>query len=158
MKPNHKMKLLKMLPKPDELKGLMPRMRQPAMLAALLSEDTAKIADITLIALLMGTINQLMNEHEDWEEFLDVSDFQNGEFNEDEIPEPCGDPECEGCKELEAAIKHAKDTGATIKSVRLTKAQAIEMGFIDNDGNELDRSKSREAISCSNGTTSKVIH
>ena len=129
MKKNQLIKLLNILPKPEDLEGLMPKMHKAAMLKALLSDDNARIAHITLMAVLMGTVNQLMNEMPDWEEYLDVSDFRDGEFNEDDIPEPCGDPECEGCKSLEAAIEEAKKTGAEIKVMKLTKEQAIELGL-----------------------------
>jgi hypothetical protein len=152
MKPNQKIKLLQLLPNPEELKDLMPAMNKPGMLKALVEGDVKKIANITLLAVLMGTVNQLMNENEDWEEYLDVSDFRSGEFNEEtgEIPEPCGDPECKGCKELEEVLAEAKKTGAKIKVMKLTKAQAEEMG--------LDVTKSHDsAIQFVEGKD-KVVH
>jgi len=129
MKKNRLVKLLKVLPEPDELQGLMPAMRKEAMFKALITSNNDRIANITLLAVLMGTVNLLMNEMPDWEEYLDVSGFRDGEFNEDQIPEPCGDPECESCREMEALIAKAKADGAQIKVVKLSRAEAEQMGL-----------------------------
>lgn len=129
MKKNQLIKLLNLLPDPEELAGLMPRMHKKLMLKALLGDEQERIAHVTLMAILMGTVHKLMNEMPDWEDYLDVSDYRNGEFNEDDIPESCGDPECESCQQMEAAIKTAKESGAQIKVVKLSKEQAIEMGL-----------------------------
>lgn len=155
MKKNQRRKLLTTLPTPEELKGYMPRMNKQGMLTGLINGDMDKIGDITLMALLIGTVNMLMNEHEDWEQYLDVGNDSDSE-SEEEVPEPCGDPECEGCAQLEKAIAYAKENGGTIKAVRLTKKQAMEMGIIDENGNDIKKGVGH--CKDDDGSTGKVIH
>jgi hypothetical protein len=128
-----KMKLMKVLPKPEELEGCMPQMNQPRMLIELLTDNKQKIANITLIALLIGTTKALMKETPDWDEYLKPNANDTDDI-EGEDAKPCGDPECEGCVELQKAIDEAPP-GTKIKMMRLTREQAKEIG-IDVDAVE----------------------
>jgi hypothetical protein len=149
-----KVKLLKKLPNPDQLKGFLPAMNRPRMLVEMLQGNSKKIADVTLIAMLVATARQLMAKHEDWDQYVSVEEVEG----ENEVPEPCGDPECEGCKQLEKVLAEAKEKGMSVKSLSLTKKQAIEMGLIDEDGNDL---AGRQGKSCDDKTESskgKIVH
>jgi hypothetical protein len=133
---HEKIKLMKMLPGPDELEGCMPAMNTAKLLVELLDDNKTKIANITLIALLIGTAKSVMREVPDWEEYLRPNnDDDEIEGEEMEIPEPCGDPECKGCKDLEEAIANAPP-GTKMKMLRLTREQAEKMG-IDVDSAEV---------------------
>jgi hypothetical protein len=150
-----KLKILKALPTPEELKGFMPGMK-PKILLQLLKGDTSKMADVTLLALLMGTVHQLMKQQiPDWDTYLDTDKM--GE-EEEEVPTPCGDPECEGCVQLAATLKHAEEHGGTVKVMRLTKAQAKEMGLIDEDGNEIKTAGIGHCKDEDEDSTGKSIH
>ena len=159
MKKSKIAEILKALPLPEDLKGHMPEMKASGMLKALLESDTKKIAHITLIAVLMGTVRALMEEHKDWDDFIDPSNISSDdELKEEEVPEPCGDPECEGCAELEKALAHAKKHGGVIKAIRLTKKQAREMGLIDDDGNDIKKGIAGHCKSEDETSDGKVIH
>lgn len=144
-----KMKLLKVLPKPNKLKGLMPKMNHLKILDKLSEGNIDKIGDITLIAILIATARLVMNDNEDWGEYLDPDNESDSTI----VPEPCGDPECESCTELAKLIAEAKEEGAEVRAMRLTKEQAIKMGLIDKDGNDLT---GKEILS--NHQHHKVIH
>lgn len=155
VKKEQKIKLLKALPKPEELVGLMPAMNQKRMLIELLTEKniSSTVADMTLLALLIATVKLIMKANPNWEEYLDTDHVAD----EEELPEPCGDPECEGCKQLEAAMKHAEKHGGTIKAVRLSKKQAMEMGLIDEDGNDIKQGIGH-CQDDDEDSTGKVVH
>ena len=146
MKQEQVVKLLKMLPDPSDLEGCMPNLNGKRMLTELLTNNTKKVAHITLMGILMGTVNKLMREIPDWDEYLDPSNITDPEGRMEEVPEPCGDPECEGCKQLEAAIAEAKATGATLKVMKLTKEEARKRGLIDEDGNDVVQSPSKRLL------------
>lgn len=151
MKSKLKIKLLKLLPI-DDLKGYLPAMNQKRMVMELLTNDRSKVGNMTLIAILIGTVKMLMQENPDWEEYIDT----DRDENEEEVPEPCGDPECKGCAELEKAIAFAKENGGTIKAVRLTKKEAMEMGIIDENGNDIKKGVGH--CKDDDGSPDKVIH
>lgn len=83
--------LLKVLPEPMELVGLMPGIHYQHLFTTLKQNDTDKIHKvtmITLIAIMMGTVHKLMEENPDWQDFLKLST-------------PEDEHDCETCDERE---------------------------------------------------------
>jgi hypothetical protein len=149
-----KIKLMKLLPNPDDLVGHMPNMNQPRMVIELLQDNRAKIADITLIALLIATTQMLMTETPDWDEYISPNSSDNDEGKEVDVPEPCGNPECKGCAELEKIIANAPP-GTKIKMLRLTREEAEARGL------NVDDADARAQVGCDDSAeTSKgeIVH
>jgi hypothetical protein len=141
-----KIKLVKTLPEPEELEGFMPQMNQPRMLIELLIDNKTKIVNITLIALLMGTAKLLMKEVPDWQEYLRIPDSNELEGEEVDLPEPCGDPDCKGCAELQKAIDDAPP-GTEVKMLRLTREQAEKAGIdVDEDVINISHAKPKNEV------------
>jgi hypothetical protein len=142
MNTKDKMKLLKALPTPEDLEGLLPRMNKAGMVKALLTDNETKVADMTLLAMLMGTVHMLMKEHDDWGEYLDPSNIVNS-AEESVTPEICDDPECEGCQQMKAMMEDAEKHGAKVKFMKLTREQAEEMGFDVDSGMDIPKHKGK---------------